>query len=176
MATFGRGFSENHLKQMRQFCTRLAAGAFGWLVTGIDNWAHVGGMAGGAAVSALLKPPTSTSDFALRVDHSLLAALGVVCFSGIGALNYYPMWQHVLVLEAEGNRLLAARQLEAAKLQFEHVKHIEPADSRPHLQLSSIYIGLGQERKAREECERALRLKPEIKFRPKFHGLRTVFS
>ena len=130
--------------------------ASGWLIPGIDNWAHLGGLAAGAAVGALLKPPTPASDLTVRVDHSLLAALAVVCFSGIAALNYYPRWQRVLALEAEGNRLLAARQLEAAKLQFEHAEQIEPADSRPHLQLSSIYIGLGQERQAREECEWAL--------------------
>jgi len=95
---------------------------------------------------------------ALWVDHSLLTALGVVCFSGIAALNYYPRWQRVLTLEAEGNRLLAARQLEAAKLQFEHAKEIEPADSRPHLRLSSIYSALGDTSKARREYEWAARL------------------
>ena len=67
--------------------------AFGWLVPGIDNWAHMGGLAGGAAVSAFLKPPSPASDLALRVDHSLLAALGVVCFSAIAALNYYRSWR-----------------------------------------------------------------------------------
>jgi rhomboid protease GluP len=137
--------------------------AFGWLVPGIDNWAHLGGLAGGAAVGLLLKPQGPASDLALRVDHSLLAALGVVCFSGMAALNYYPRWQRVLALESDGNRLLAARQLEAAKLQFEHAKEIEPADCRLHVQLSSIYVSLGQERKAREEREWALRLNSEIK-------------
>jgi rhomboid protease GluP len=137
--------------------------AFGWLVPGIDNWAHLGGLAGGAAVGALLKPPTAALDLALRVDHTLLAALGVVCVSGMAALNYYPRWQRALALEAEGNRLLTARQLEAAKLQFERAKQIEPADSRPYFQLSSIYLGLGQEPQAREECEWALRLNPEIR-------------
>jgi membrane associated rhomboid family serine protease len=137
--------------------------AFGWLAPGIDNWAHLGGLAGGAAVSVLLKPPTPTSDLAVRVDHSLLAALAVVCFSVIAALNYYPRWQRVLALEAEGNRLLVARQLEAAKLEFERAKEIEPADSRPHLQLSSIYVGLGQEHQARNECRWALQLNPEIR-------------
>jgi hypothetical protein len=92
------------------------------------------------AVSALLRLPTSVT---LRVDHTLLAALGVVCFSGIAALNYYSRWQRVLALESEGNRLRAARQLEAAKLQFERAKQIEPADCRPHLRLSSIHFGLG---------------------------------
>ena len=48
-------------------------------------------------------------------------------------------------------------------MQFEEAKHIEPADSRPHVQLSSIYVSLGQERKAREEREWALRLNSEIK-------------
>jgi membrane associated rhomboid family serine protease/Tfp pilus assembly protein PilF len=115
--------------------------AFGWLVPGIDNWAHLGGLAGGAAVSALLKSPTPASDLAVRVDHSLLAALGVVCFSGIAALNYYPRWQHVLALEAEGNRLVAARQLDAARLEFERAKEIEPADSRPHESLAGLYVG-----------------------------------
>jgi rhomboid protease GluP len=156
-------------RDARAVCgSRLVTGigltlAFGWLAPGIDNWAHLGGLAGGAAVSALLKPPRPASDLAVRVDRMLLAALAVVCFSGIAALNYYPTWQRVLALEAEGNRLLAARQLEAAKLQFEEAKHIEPADSRPHVQLSSIHVGLGQEREAREECESALRLNPEIR-------------
>ena len=133
--------------------------AFGWLVPGIDNWAHLGGLAGGAAVSVLLKPPTPASDSALRVDHSLLAALGVVCFSGIAGLNYYPRWQRMLALEAEGNRLLAASQLEAAKLQFEHAKQLEPADYRPHLKLCSIYSGLGRESQANEEYNWALGLR-----------------
>ena len=81
----------------------------------------------------------------------------------MAALNYYPRWQRVLALEAEGNRLLAARQLDAARLQFERAKQIEPADSRPHVQLSSIYVGLGQEHQARQECEWVLRLNPEIR-------------
>jgi len=62
--------------------------AFGSLVPGIDNWPHLGGLAGSAAVGALLKPPSSASDLALQVDHSLLAALAVICFSAIAALNY----------------------------------------------------------------------------------------
>jgi rhomboid protease GluP len=132
--------------------------AFGWLVPGIDNWAHLGGLIGGAAVSALLKPPTPASDLAVRVDHSLLAALGLVCFSAIAALNYYPRWRRVLALVAEGNRLVAARQLDAAKLEFERAKEIEPADSRPHLRLSSIYSALGDTSKARREYEWAARL------------------
>jgi len=151
-------------RDARAVCgSQLVAGigltlAFGWLVPGIDNWAHLGGLAGGAAVSALLKPATAASDLPLQVDHSLLVALGVVCFSAVAALNYYPRWQRVLALEAEGNRLLAARELEAAKLQFEQAKQIEPADSRPHLRLSSIYSTLGDTSKARREYEWAARL------------------
>jgi Tfp pilus assembly protein PilF len=58
----------------------------------------------------------------------------------------------VLALEAEGgNRLLAARQLEAAKLKFEQAKQIEPADYRLHVDLSSVYWALGAARQAREE-------------------------
>jgi rhomboid protease GluP len=132
--------------------------AFGWLVPGIDNWAHLGGLTGGAAVSGLLKPPTAASDLPLQVDHSLLVAVGVVCFSAVAALNYYPRWQRVVALEAEGNRLLAAKQFEAARLQFEHAEQIEPADSRPHVRLSSIYSTLGDTSKARREYEWAARL------------------
>ena len=132
--------------------------AFGCVVPGIDNWAHLGGLAGGAAVSALLKPPTAASDLPLQVDRSLLAALGAVCFSAVAALNYYPRWQRVLALEAEGNRLLAARQLEAAKLQFEHVKQIEPADSRPHESLAGVYAAQGIWAKAIAEYRQDLRV------------------
>ena len=135
--------------------------AFGWMVPGIDNWAHLGGLAAGAAVGALLKPPTPASDLTVRVDHSLLAALAVVCFSGIAALNYYPRWQRVLALEAEGNRLLAARQLEAAKLQFKHVKQIEPADSRPHESLAGVYAAQGSWAKAIAEYRQDLRVAPD---------------
>jgi Tfp pilus assembly protein PilF len=132
--------------------------AFGWVVPGIDNWAHLGGLAGGAAVSALMKPPTPAPDLAVRVDHSLLAALAVVCFSGIAALNYYPRWQRVLALEAAGNRLLAARQLEAAKLQFERAKEIEPADSRPHQSLAGLYVAEGSWAEAIAEYRQDLRV------------------
>ena len=156
-------------RDARAVCgSRLVAGTgltlgFGWLVPGIDNWAHLGGLAGGAAVSALLKPPTSASDLALRVDHSLLAALGVVCFSGIAALNYYPRWQRVLALEAEGNRLVAARQLEAAKVEFEHAKQIEPADSRAHESLAGVYAAQGSWAKAIAEYRQGLRVARDLR-------------
>ena len=151
-------------REARAVCgSQLVAGigltlAFGWLVSGIDNWAHLGGLAGGATVSALLKPSSPASDLALRVDHSLLAALGVVCFSGIAALNYYPRWQRVLALEAEGNRLLAARQLEAAKVEFEHAKQIEPADPRPHESLAGVYAAQGIWAKGIAEYRQDLRV------------------
>jgi membrane associated rhomboid family serine protease/Tfp pilus assembly protein PilF len=141
--------------------SQLAAGigltlAFGWVVPGIDNWAHLGGLAGGAAVGLMLKRQSPASDLAL--DHSLLTALGVVCFSGMAALNYYPRWQRVLALEAEGNRLLAARQLEAAKLQFEQAQEIEPADYRPHESLADLYVAEGSWLKAVVEYRKDLRV------------------
>ena len=151
-------------RDARAVCgSQLVAGigltlASGWLIPGIDNWAHLGGLVGGAAVSALLKPPTSASDSAPRVDHSLVAALGVVCFSGIAALNYYPRWQRVLAVEAEGNWLLAAGQLEAAKLQFEHAKQIEPADSRPYESLAGVYAAQRNWAKAIAEYRQDLRV------------------
>src|SRR5262249_26543209 len=151
-------------RDARAVCgSQLVAGigltlAFGWLVPGIDNWAHPGGLAGGAAVAALLKPRSAAFDLAVWVVHSLLVALAVVCFSGIAALNYYPRWQRVLTLEAEGNRLLAARQLEAAKLQFEHAKHIEPADPRPHESLAGVYAAQGSWAKAIAEYRQDLRV------------------
>jgi tetratricopeptide (TPR) repeat protein len=76
----------------------------------------------------------------------------------MAALNYYPRWQQVLALEMEGNRLLAARQLEAAKLQFEQAKQIEPADSRPHESLAGLYVAEGSWAEAVVEYRQDLRV------------------
>jgi len=57
-----------------------------------------------------------------------------------------------------GQSAACATQLDAAKLQFEHAKQIEPADSRPHESLAGVYAAQGNWAKAIAEYRQDLRV------------------
>ncbi len=63
----------------------------------------------------------------------------------------------------EGEESLAHRDRIATLSDFPEAERLEPADCRPHLQLSSIYAALGRERDASEEYEWAVPLNPDTR-------------
>lgn len=63
---------------------------FGFAMPGIDNWAHLGGMAGGYLVSRWLDPlQPERSDHALAALLCLVASLAAVVYSVVSGLSFF---------------------------------------------------------------------------------------
>ena len=134
--------------------------AFGWVVPGIDNWAHIFGVFVGAAVRWLLWKNRHYVDGAgaglLRAP--LVIALITVCLAASATIDRYPVLRRVSTLIQEGEESLAHGDRVQALTDFREAERLEPPDYRPHLGLSSIYSALGAARQAREEYEWAVHL------------------
>jgi len=138
--------------------------AFGWIVPGIDNWAHLFGLLAGAAVGWFLCRNRQHADEAGTglLRSPLIIALTTVCLAASATINRYPVLRRVSALIQDGQESLAHGDRVHALYDFREAERLEPADYRPHLGLSSIYRALGQEHQADKECEWAIRSNPEI--------------
>ena len=145
--------------------TVLATLVFGWIVPGIDNWAHISGLLAGSAVRWFLRKSRQYPDVAgaglLRAP--LMIALTTVCLAASATIDRYPVLRRVNMLNRVGDELLAKGDRVHALSDFREAERLEPADYRPHLELSSIYSSFGREQQAREEYDWAVRLKPEVR-------------
>jgi len=137
--------------------------AFGWIVPGIDNWAHIFGLFAGAGVRWLLRKNHEYGGEAGAglLRWPLVIALSTVCLAASATIDRYPVLRRVSALIQEGSESLARGDLVQALSDFREAEKLEPADYRPHLQLSSIYSALGEARKDREEYEWTVRLNYE---------------
>jgi membrane associated rhomboid family serine protease len=140
--------------------TVLATLVFGWIVPGIDNWAHISGLIAGSAVRWFLRKncqyPNVTGVGLLRAP--LMIALTTVCLAASATIDRYPVLHRVSVLIKEGQNSAAQGDHVQALVCFREAEWLEPADYRAHLGLSSIYSALGESSQAREEFEWAARL------------------
>jgi len=134
--------------------TVLATLVFGWIVPGIDNWAHIFGLLTGSAVRWFLRMNREDPDMVgiglLRAP--LLIALTTVCLAASATINRYPVLRRVNMLNQLGEASLAKGDRVHALSEFREAERLEPADYRPHLKLCSIYSSLGDTSKAKQEC------------------------
>ena len=145
--------------------TVLATLAFGWIVPGIDNWVHISGLLAGATLRWFLRKSRQYPDVVgvglLRAP--LMIALTTVCLAASATIDRYPVLHRANMLNQVGEESLAKGDRVHALSDFREAERLEPADYRPHLELSSIYSSFGRERQAREEYDWAARLKPEVR-------------
>jgi membrane associated rhomboid family serine protease len=139
--------------------------AFGWIVPGIDNWAHVFGLLASATVRWLLwkSPQNADEARAEPLRAPLMIALTTVCLAASATINRYPILRRVSALIQEGEKSLAHGDRVQALSDFREAERLEPADYRPHAQLNSIYSALGDSRRAREESKWAVRLRLDLR-------------
>ncbi len=145
--------------------TVLATLAFGWIVPGIDNWAHIFGLIAGSAVRWFLRKSRQYPDVGgvglLRAP--LMIALTTVCLAATATFDRYPVLRRVSMLNQVGEASLAKGDRVHALSAFREAERLEPPDYRPHLELSSIYSALGEEHQASKQYEWAVRLRPELR-------------
>ncbi len=137
--------------------------AFGLVVPGIDNSAHIFGLLVGAGMGWWLWKSQQYADEAgaTLLRAPLMIALTTVCLAASATINRYPVLRRVGALIQKGQESLARGDRRQALSDFREAERLEPADYQPHLQLSSIYSALGDTSKAREECKWAVRLNYE---------------
>jgi len=145
--------------------TVMATLVFGWIVPGIDNWAHIFGLIAGSAVQWFLRKSRQYPDVAGAglLRGPLMIALTTVCFAASATIDRYPVLRRVCMLNQVGEESLARGDRVRAISDFREAERLEPADYRPHLQLSSIYIAIGEGRYAKDEYEWGKGLMPDIR-------------
>jgi membrane associated rhomboid family serine protease/tetratricopeptide (TPR) repeat protein len=138
--------------------------ALGFSIPGIDNWGHLGGLATGMALGALMAPPGIewVPGTAVEEPSQAVAAIPiiVVAVAMSAAVNHYRVSRDVTRLLAESIRLRAAGQLDQAQERIREAGRLAPHDERPHEELGALYLVEGQTDAAIREFEEARRLSP----------------
>ena len=154
----------------------------GLTTPGVDNWAHVGGLVGGAALGlAILPMHTSTpgdsypswTGWASRRRVMITAALGVIAIAGILiATLTLPDNASSHIYEAE--RLYEQGELAPAMAELDRAVELDPLNGEAHLLRGQIYARMGNIEAALADLgialnfghpktrDRALELIPEV--------------
>jgi membrane associated rhomboid family serine protease/Flp pilus assembly protein TadD len=138
--------------------------ALGFSIPGIDNWGHLGGLATGMVLSALIPPPglewMPGSVIEEPSQAMAVVPMIVVAVAMAATVNHYRVSQDVTRLLAESTRLRAAGQLDRALERIREAARLAPHDERPHEELGALYLGDGKTDAAIREFEEAHRLSP----------------
>jgi len=143
----------------------LADLAMGWLVPGIDNWGHLGGLTTGILLALLIPPPghdvapgelTEEPSQAVVVIPILLVGLAAA-----GGADHYRVSRDVTRLLEQGERLRSAHENDRARAAFQEAARRAPRDERPHEELGFLDLSEHQAAQALEEFKQALRDDPD---------------
>jgi membrane associated rhomboid family serine protease/Tfp pilus assembly protein PilF len=138
--------------------------ALGFSIPGIDNWGHLGGLATGMVLSALIPPPglewVPGSLIEEPSQAMAVVPMIVVAVAMAATVNHYRVSRHVARLLAESTRLRAAGQLEGSLERIREAARLAPRDERPHEELGAFYLDGGKTDDAIREFEEARRLSP----------------
>lgn len=139
--------------------------AFGFSVRGIDNWGHLGGLASGIVLAALIPPPGHSSVFGSIAEEGfqalVIVPLAVVALALAATANHYRTFRVVTRLLAEGARFRAQKQNDRARERFQEAVRRVPNDERPHEELGALYLQDKRFAESLQEFKEALRLSPD---------------
>ena len=138
--------------------------ALGFSIPGIDNWGHLGGLATGMVLSALIAPPGIewVPGTVVEEPSQAMAVLPmiIVAVAMAATVNHYRVSREVTRLLAESARLRASGQLEQAQERIRAAGRLAPRDERPHEELGALYLADGKTDDAIREYDEAHRLSP----------------
>ena len=147
----------------------------GFMVSNIDNWGHLGGLAVGAAMAFLIPPPQLAEASGSLQMPAWAHVTGteppsqavawvpvvVVAVAMAAAGSHYRMAHSVSRLLEEGRRLQIANQPSQAIERYKHAEQFNRRDERPHEALATAYLQERQFSQAIDEYNQALRLNPD---------------
>jgi rhomboid protease GluP len=138
--------------------------ALGFMIPGIDNWGHLGGLATGMVLSGLIPPPGLEwmTGSVIEEPSQVMAVVPmiVVAVAMAATVNHYRVSRDVTRLLVESARLRAAGQLDRAQERIRAAGRLAPHDERPHEELGALYLNDGKTDEAIREFEEAHRLSP----------------
>jgi membrane associated rhomboid family serine protease/Flp pilus assembly protein TadD len=130
---------------------------FGMMSGRTDNAAHLGGLAGGALMGALIARFAPQRDaFASRVA---MVALGFAALLGAGFWVNQAQGYDVRVNKA--NELIGKNQAAVAVVQLQEIIHRRPKLASAHFALAHAYFNLRQYPQAESELKRVIELQPQ---------------
>jgi rhomboid protease GluP len=131
----------------------------------IDNWGHVGGLLGGAALAWLIPPPLPdlghTWIFSKVSQQMVVIPIAIVAVAMFATVDHYYAAQQVTKLIAQGREFRAHHQDGMAIQRFQEAAHQNPHDERPYEEMASLYLSQNQVKEAIQEYRAALRLSPD---------------
>ncbi len=136
---------------------------FGFMVPGIDNWGHLGGLAGGILLALAIPPPQQDYVPVAEMPSQaiVIVPVAVVALAMAVTVDHYRASRVVTQLLQEGEHLRAAQQTDGALQRFQEAQRRAPRDERPHEELGSLYLEQRRVADAVQEYEEALRLSPD---------------
>ncbi|BDG60904.1 rhomboid family intramembrane serine protease [Caldinitratiruptor microaerophilus] len=129
--------------------------AIGLLIPNIDNWAHLGGLAGGFAAAAVAGVPRQG-----RARWRRPAVLAVVAVAVLLVAGAFPIPVRARDALEQGQAAMAVRRYEEAEYWLREAARASPGDWRPHLELARLYYLTGRYEEAGAEAEQVLGLAP----------------
>jgi membrane associated rhomboid family serine protease/tetratricopeptide (TPR) repeat protein len=143
----------------------LADLTMGWLVPGIDNWGHLGGLATGVLLALLIPPPghdVAPGELAEEPSQAVVVVpILLVGLAFAGAADHYRVSRDVTRLLELGVRLRVAHQDDRARAVFQEAARRAPRDGRPHEELGFLDLNQHRAAEALEEFKQALHDDPE---------------
>ncbi len=137
---------------------------FGFSVRGIDNWGHLGGLATGMVLAALIPPPAhDVAPWAGDERPSqavIILPMAVVALAMATTAQHYVASHEVVRLLQQGERFHASHQNAGALERFEAAARRSPRDERPHIMMGALYLREQQFDRAIQEYNQAVRLSP----------------
>jgi len=137
---------------------------FGLSVPGIDNWGHLGGLATGMVLTALIRPASYDllPEYTGMAPSQAIVVVPIIVVSlAVGSMvDHYRLTRVVNRLLQEGARLHDLGQSEQAIARFQEAARRAPRDERPHERLGLVFLHSKRIAEAMREYQEALRLNP----------------
>jgi len=131
----------------------------------IDNWGHVGGLAGGMALAWLIPPPlpdlAGTPMFSRLSQQMVVIPIAIVAVAMFATADHYRAALQVTKLIGQGREFRARHQDRLALARFETAARQNPHDERPYEEMASLYLSQDRVMEAIQEYRAALRLSPD---------------
>jgi tetratricopeptide (TPR) repeat protein len=137
----------------------------GHTIPNIDNWGHVGGLASGMILAALIPPPGRAIGGAAYGEQPsqaiVMVPVAIVAFAMLATALHYRDTRTMARFLHEGERLQTARRLDQALQRLRAAARLAPKDERPHLAMGALYLAKRDLNNAIREYQTALSLDPD---------------
>jgi len=136
--------------------------AYGLSVHGIDNWGHLGGLAGGVLLAFVIPPPRQTFVYGEAVEPPsqalIVVPLAIVALAMAAEASHYRTMQRMKGLLVEGARYEISHDNDRALQSYQQALRLDPRQEQPHEAMGTYYLRRKKYDEAIGEFREAIRL------------------